>query len=92
MIHNRFTTEGLITIIGKCRCSWKIDHFMKYYEAHSFSSSCVISTGVQKRLEKISFDEPNTKDILMFLIWGNAIQAEFSQQLMEKLSTRVLFY
>ena len=57
---------------------------MKYYDADPLDVIS-FSAGVQRRFENITFEEPGAEHILMFLIRGNAPQAEFSSDEMEEI-------
>ena len=41
--------------------------------------------GVIRRFENVTFDEPDKKHLLMFVIGGNEPKAEFSPEAMEEL-------
>ena len=46
--------------------------------------------GVTRRFENVTFDEPDTENLLMFVIGGNEPQAEFSDEAMRELRERGL--
>lgn len=84
MMHNHDTNETFIPMTGKWRCSWEVDGAVESFDLNPMD---VISfpAGVQRRFENITFDEPDKKHWLMFVISGNAPEAEFSPEACEKL-------
>lgn len=79
MMHNHDTNETFMPITGKWRCSWEVDDEV---EAFELGPCDVISfpAGVQRRFENITFDEPGKTHLLMFVIGGDAPEAEFSPE------------
>lgn len=84
MMHNHDTNETFIPMTGKWRCSWEVDGKV---EAFDLGPHDVVSfpPGVQRRFENVTFDEPDTEHLLMFVIAGNQPQAEFSPESMDEL-------
>ena len=84
MMHNHDTNETFMPISGKWRCSWEVDGKV---EAFELGPCDVISfpAGVQRRFENVTFDEPGKTHRLLFVIGGNAPEAEFSPEAHAKL-------
>ncbi|MFZ3581807.1 hypothetical protein ACOI1H_06495 [Loktanella sp. DJP18] len=84
MMHNHDTNETFIPMTGLWRCSWEVDGKV---EAFDLGPHDVVSfpAGVQRRFENVTFDEPDAEHLLMFVISGNAPQAEFSPEAMAEL-------
>lgn len=89
MMHNHDTNETFIPMTGKWRCSWEVDGQV---ESFDLGPHDVISfpPGVQRRFENVTFDEPDTEQLLMFVIGGNAPSAEFSPEAMQELKEKGL--
>lgn len=79
MMHNHDTNETFMPISGRWRCSWEVDGQV---EAFELGPCDVISfpAGVQRRFENITFDEPEKSHWLLFVIGGDAPEAEFSPE------------
>lgn len=79
MMHNHDTNETFMPMTGKWRCSWEVDGKVEAFDLGPFD---VISfpPGVQRRFENITFDEPDKTHWLLFVIGGDAPQAEFSPE------------
>ena len=90
MMHNHDTNETFIPITGTWRCSWEVDDKV---ESFDLGPCDVISfpAGVTRRFENITFDEPGTEQLLMFIIGGDEPQAEFSDEAMKELNDSGLF-
>lgn len=84
MMHNHDTNETFIPMTGRWRCSWELDGKV---EAFDLGPQDVISfpPGVIRRFENVTFDEPDKKHLLMFVIGGNEPKAEFSPEAMQEL-------
>jgi len=87
MMHNHDTNETFMPINGRWRCSWEVDDRV---ESFDLGPRDVVSfpPGVQRRFENITFDEPNIKHWLLFVIGGNVPQAEFSPEAMAELMAK----
>ncbi len=87
MMHNHDTNETFMPVSGRWRCSWEVDGRV---EAFDLGLRDVISfpPGVQRRFENITFEEPDTKHWLLFVIGGNMPQAEFSPEAMAELMAK----
>jgi len=89
MMHNHDTPETFMPITGRWRCAWEVDGNVEYFDV----GPCDIISfpaGVQRRFENITFDEPDKKQRLLFVIGGNGPKAEFSPESMQKLRARGL--
>lgn len=84
MMHNHDTNETFMPLTGKWRCSWEVDGRVEAFDLDKFD---VISfpAGVQRRFENVSFDEPEQTHWLLFVIGGDAPEAEFSPEAHDKL-------
>ncbi len=84
MMHNHDTNETFIPMTGRWRCSWEVDGAVEAFELGPYD---VVSfpAGVQRRFENVTFNEPEQEHLLMFVISGNAPQAEFSPGSMREL-------
>ena len=84
MMHNHDTNETFMPMTGQWRCSWEVDGQVESFDLGPFD---VISfpAGVQRRFENVSFGEPDKTHWLMFVIGGDAPQAEFSPEAHERL-------
>jgi len=87
MMHNHDTNETFIPISGRWRCSWEVDGKVEHFD---IGPCDIISfpAGVQRRFENITFDQPDKKQRLMFVIGGNAPRAEFSPEAMQELRAK----
>ncbi|MDX3906174.1 MAG: cupin domain-containing protein [Pigmentiphaga sp.] len=87
MMHNHDTNETFMPLTGRWRCSWEVDGKVESFE---LGPRDVISfpAGVQRRFENITHEEPDSKHWLLFVIAGNAPQAEFSPQAMDELKAK----
>lgn len=85
MMHNHDTNETFIPMTGTWRCSWENERGeVEYVDAGPYD---VVSfpPGVARRFENVTKGDPNEESILMFVIGGNAPQAEFTDQAMATL-------
>ena len=87
MMHNHDTNETFMPISGRWRCSWEVDGKV---EAFELGTCDVVSfpAGVNRRFENITHDEPGKTHWLLFVIGGNAPQAEFSAGAMTELKEK----
>ena len=81
LMHNHNTNETFMPITGSWRCSWNEDQ----PEHVELGPLDVVSfpPGVSRRFENVTFTEPDREHILLFVIAGNAPQAEFSPSAVE---------
>jgi mannose-6-phosphate isomerase-like protein (cupin superfamily) len=79
MMHNHDTNETFMPMTGQWRCSWEVDGQVEAFDLGPFD---VISfpPGVQRRFENITFSEPDKTHWLLFVIGGDAPEAEFSPE------------
>lgn len=79
MMHNHDTNETFMPMTGKWRCSWEVDGRVEHFDLSPFD---VISfpAGVQRRFENVTFDEADKTHWLLFVIGGDAPEAEFSPE------------
>jgi mannose-6-phosphate isomerase-like protein (cupin superfamily) len=79
MMHNHDTNETFMPLSGRWRCSWEVDGQVEHFD---LGPRDVISfpPNVQRRFENITFDEPATTHWLLFVIGGDAPEAEFSPE------------
>jgi mannose-6-phosphate isomerase-like protein (cupin superfamily) len=84
MMHNHDTNETFMPITGTWRCSWEVDGTVEHFD---LGPRDVISfpPGVQRRFENVSFDEPDKTHWLLFVIGGDAPEAEFSPEAYSRL-------
>jgi hypothetical protein len=85
MMHNHDTNETFIAMTGKWRASWENEK--GEVENVDLDPLDVISfpPGAIRRFECVTPGDPNAESILMFVIGGNAPQAEFTDQSMRTL-------
>ena len=64
---------------GQWRCSWEVDGAVEFFDVGPWD---VVSfpPGVNRRFENITNDEPGKTHFLMFVISGNAPEADFTQE------------
>ncbi len=84
MMHNHDTTETFIAITGQWRCSWESDSGVEDVELQPLD---VVSfpPGVPRRFENITAGDSQTESVLMFVITGDAPQAEFTTAAMQQI-------
>lgn len=77
LMHNHDTNETFMPITGRWRCAWNEGDDYEYVDVGPLD---VVSfpPGVARRFFNVTEDEPDTEHILLFVIAGNAPQAEFS--------------
>jgi mannose-6-phosphate isomerase-like protein (cupin superfamily) len=85
MMHNHDTNETFIAMTGAWRASWEDkDGNVEFVDLGPLD---VVSfpPGMIRRFENVTKGDPNQESILMFVIGGDAPQAEFSDQAMARL-------
>jgi hypothetical protein len=84
MMHNHDTNETFICMTGKWRASWEDE--MGNVEHVDLDPLDVISfpPGMIRRFENVTPGDPNAESILMFVIGGDAPQAEFTDQAIDQ--------
>ena len=84
-MHNHDTNETFIAMTGTWRASWEDkDDNVEFADLGPLD---VISfpPGMIRRFENVTRGDPNQESVLMFVIGGDAPQAEFSDQAMARL-------
>ena len=85
MMHNHDTNETFIPMTGTWRCSWEnergeVEHVdLEPLDVVSFPPGAI------RRFENVTKGDPNKESILMFVIGGDAPQAEFTDRAMKEL-------
>ncbi|HYL32597.1 MAG TPA: hypothetical protein VEU53_05560 [Stellaceae bacterium] len=87
MMHNHDTNETFIPMTGRWRCTWEndaggVEHVdLDPYDVISFPAGAI------RRFECVTPGDPEKEYLLMFVIGGNAPQAEFTDKAMRELET-----
>jgi quercetin dioxygenase-like cupin family protein len=83
LMHNHDTNETFIAMTGRWRCEWNEGDAKEHVDLDPLD---VISlpVGVARRFMNVTYDEPDREHILMFVIGGNAPQAEFTPAAMAR--------
>ena len=78
-LHNHDTNETFMPLSGQWRCSWEVDGAVEHFDVGPWD---VVSfpAGVNRRFENITHGEPDKTHFLMFVISGNAPEADFTQE------------
>jgi len=86
LMHNHDTNETFIPMTGKWRCEWNEGDAVESIDLDPYD---VISfpVGVARRFMNVTYDEPDTEHLLMFVIGGNQPQAEFTPLAMRRCET-----
>ncbi|WP_225784283.1 cupin domain-containing protein [Xenophilus sp. Marseille-Q4582] len=79
MMHNHDTNETFMPLTGRWRCSWEVDGQVEYFDVGPWDV-CSFPPGVNRRFENITHDEPTQTHFLMFVISGNAPEADFTEE------------
>jgi mannose-6-phosphate isomerase-like protein (cupin superfamily) len=84
-MHNHDTNETFIPMTGTWRASWENEK--GEVEHVDLGPLDVVSfpPGMIRRFENVTQGDPNAESILMFVIGGDAPQAEFTDQAMKRL-------
>jgi hypothetical protein len=85
MMHNHDTNETFIPMTGTWRCSWENDQGEVEYVDLGPMDVISFPPGAIRRFENVTAGDPNQENILMFVIGGDAPQAEFTDHSMKKL-------
>jgi hypothetical protein len=85
MMHNHDTNETFIPMTGTWRCSWENEK--GEVDCVDLGPMDVVSfpPGVARRFENVTAGDPEEEAILMFVIGGNAPQAEFTNEAMHEI-------
>lgn len=77
LMHNHDTNETFMPITGRWRCAWNEGEDSDHVDV----GPCDVVSfppGVARRFMNITEGEPDTEHVLLFVIAGNAPQAEFT--------------
>ena len=85
MMHNHDTNETFIAMTGRWRCSWESETGEVEHVDIGPLDVCSFPPGVARRFENVTQGDPNQESILMFVIAGDAPQAEFTDEVMAEL-------
>jgi len=77
MMHNHDTNETFMPLTGTWRCSWELDGAIEYFDVGPWDV-CSFPAGVNRRCEKVAHSEPGKTHFLLFVIGGNAPEADFT--------------
>lgn len=88
-MHNHDTNETFIPMTGRWRFSWELDGKVEHIEAgpHDVVS---LPSGINRRFMNVTFDQPDKKQLMMFVIGGDTPKAEFTDEVMSDLRQRGL--
>ncbi len=83
LMHNHDSNETFIAMTGRWRCEWNEGTAMQFVDLDPLD---VISfpVGVARRFMNVTYDQPEREHVLMFVIGGNAPQAEFTSDAMRR--------
>ena len=83
LMHNHDTNETFIAMTGRWRCEWNEGAAKEHIDLEPLD---VISfpVGVARRFMNVTYAEPDQEHVLMFVIGGNAPQAEFTPAAMKR--------
>ncbi|MFT4240860.1 MAG: cupin domain-containing protein [Acidovorax sp.] len=79
LMHNHDTNETFIPLTGTWRCSWEVDGRVEYFDCGPWDV-CSFPPGVNRRFENVTFSEPDKSHFIMFVIGGDAPEADFSDE------------
>ncbi|MGQ2994072.1 MULTISPECIES: cupin domain-containing protein [unclassified Variovorax] len=79
MMHNHDTNETFMPLTGRWRCSWELDGREEYFDVGPWDIFS-FPAGVNRRFENITHEEPGKTHFLMFVIGGNAPEADFTEE------------
>lgn len=85
MMHNHDTNETFIPMTGTWRCSWENEKGEVDYVDLGPMDVVSFPPGVARRFENVTKGDPDAEAILMFVIGGDAPQAEFTNQAMQEI-------
>jgi len=86
MMHNHDTNETFIPMTGRWRCSWEDENGQEDFVEVGPLDVASFPPGVPRRFVNVSGGDPTVESILMFVIAGNAPQAEFTDEVMAELA------
>ena len=87
-MHNHDTNETFIPMTGTWRASWEDENGKVEYIDLGPMDVVSFPPGMIRRFENVTNGDPNEEAILMFVIGGDAPQAEFTDQAMKRLQDR----
>jgi mannose-6-phosphate isomerase-like protein (cupin superfamily) len=79
MMHNHDTNETFIPLSGRWRCSWEVDGNVEHFDVEPWDIFS-FPAGVNRRFENITLDEPEKTHWLLFVIGGDAPEADFTDE------------
>jgi hypothetical protein len=85
MMHNHDTNETFIPMTGTWRCSWENEKGEVDYVDLGPMDVVSFPPGVARRFENVTAGDAEAEAILMFVIGGNAPQAEFTNEAMHEI-------
>lgn len=83
LMHNHDTNETFMPITGRWRCEWNEGADFQYVDV----GPCDVVSfppGMARRFMNITYDEPDTEHVLLFVIAGNSPGAEFTPAAMAR--------
>ncbi len=84
-MHNHDTNETFIPMTGTWRASWENEKGEVEYVDLGPLDVVSFPPGMIRRFENVTKGDPNAESILMFVIGGDAPQAEFTDDAMHRL-------
>jgi hypothetical protein len=85
LMHNHDTNETFMPITGRWRCAWNEGDDYDYVDV----GPCDVVSfppGVARRFIDITEDEPDTEHVLLFVVSGDAPQAEYTPDAKAKIA------
>ncbi|HYE70919.1 MAG TPA: cupin domain-containing protein [Aquabacterium sp.] len=79
MMHNHDTNETFIPLTGRWRCSWEVDGRVEHFDVGPWDVFS-FPAGVNRRFENITHEEPGKTHWLLFVIGGDAPEADFTDE------------
>jgi len=64
---------------GRWRCSWEVDGNVEHFDVEPWDIFS-FPAGVNRRFENITLDEPEKTHWLLFVIGGDAPEADFTDE------------
>jgi hypothetical protein len=77
MMHIHDTNETFMPLTGTWRCSWEVDGKVEYYDCGPWDIFS-FPAGVNRRFENVTFNEADKTHWLLFIIGGDAPEADFT--------------
>jgi hypothetical protein len=79
MMHNHDTNETFMPLTGQWRCSWELDGKVEYFDVGPWDIFS-FPAGVNRRFENVTKDAADQTHWLLFVIGGDAPEADFSDE------------